>query len=144
MFNPFKKKNNSERNLLVGEFAHAQPDMIIIVADPKDDTIFVAYNNKFVSGRIRSAEGNKIHIVNDVLKQSTFNGGIDKFIMALVDIMKIKKLTSGVNNFLQFIDGSLYNLSQRHRSNVIAKMDTPKPGAIKSPYVAVAKVEPEE
>lgn len=120
--------NKDKKNIQIGEFAHQNKKMIIIVADPKDDTIFVSYNDRMVSGRIRDNKGDNIHILKDLLKHSAFDSGIDKFLMSIVDVMKINKLSIGVNNFLHFIDGALYNISKRHRENK-KKED----GLIKSP-----------
>lgn len=134
LFDPTTRKKSD--SVAVGEFAHQHKDLIIIVADPKDDTIFVAYKDRFASGRIRVPEGKDARVIRDMMKNSRlFDSEIDRFLMSLVDVLKINRLSFGVNNFLQFLDGALYNISQRHRK---AAKGGPIEGAIKSPYVKAA------
>lgn len=116
MKNLFSKRDRKAESLAVGEFAHAHKDLIIIVADPADDSIFVAYNDRFTSGRIRTADGKEARIVRDLMSTSKFfDSNIDRFLMGLADVLQVKRLSFGVNNFLQYLDGALYNISMRHR-----------------------------
>jgi len=134
----FFTKDKKKEAIAVGEFAHQNKHLIVIVADPKDDTIFVAYNDNFVSGRIRGMEGDKVHIVRDLMTSARlFDSEIDRFLMGLVEVLKIRRLSAGVNNFLQYLDGALYNISRRHREK--AASEVPK-GSIKSPLGTVADV----
>lgn len=131
---PFSRKRNTEQKVAVGEFAHQNPDLIVIVADPKDDTIFVAYNDRFVSGRIRTEQGTDARIIKDLMRTSRlFDSQIDRFLMGLMDVLKVSQMSVGVNNFLQFIDGALYNISQRHREKFTGH---PREGSVKSPLNA--------
>ena len=145
--NLFNKKVADEKlRLEIGEFAHANKNLLIIIADPKDDTIYVTYKDKFVSGRIKTSEGGRVHLVSDVLNASVFHKEIDRFLMSIMETLQIRRMTAGLNNFLQFIDGALFNLSMRHRgkSPTAAPKSEVEKGAIKSPFFATAEVDPEK
>lgn len=136
----FTKRSKENEAIAVGEFAHQNKHLIVIVADPKDDSIFVAYNDNFVSGRIRGIEGDKVHIVRDLMASARlFDSEIDRFLMGLMEVLKVRRLSAGVNNFLQYLDGALYNISRRHREKVAT--DVPE-GSIKSPLTVADVVDP--
>lgn len=133
MKNPFKRDRKA-KSIEVGEFAHQHKDLIIIVADPKDDTIFVAYNDRFAAGRIKTEQGTDARIIRDLMRSSRlFDSQIDRFLMGLMDVLKVNRFSRGVNNFLQYIDGALYNISQRHREKFTG---TPPAGSVESPLNA--------
>lgn len=131
----YKKKKPPKKkeleSIAVGEFAHQHKDLIIIVADPADDTIFVSYNDKFASGKIKTTEGKHAFVLKGLMETSDlFETNIDRFVASLVDVMKIKRMSVGMNNFLQYIDGALYNISNKHRKSA---KGGPQDGAVKSP-----------
>lgn len=135
------KKKAAEQSISIGEFAHQHKDLIVIVADPKDDTIFVAYNDRFSSGRLKTSAGSNAHIVAGLMKSANlFDSNIDRFLMGLVDVLKIRHMSFAVNNFIQYLDGALYNISKSHRGKVAA--DVPENGAIKSPLSVADVVDP--
>lgn len=107
----------------VPEFVSANKDLLIIVADPKTDSIYVAYNNKIVAGNIKSADGKKLHLVRGVLKDSLFRKNIDLFIASIVDTIKLP-LRKG-NQFFMFLDGAIFNIAK----------SLAKKNKIKSPFV---------
>ena len=129
----FKTNQDVRKEALeIREFAHARKNQIVIVADPKDDRIFVGYNDRFVTGRIKTEKGDSAKILQDMMKSSAlFDSHIDRFLMGLSNVMRFRKLTHGVNNFLQFLDGALYNISQRHREKT--KTSAKEKGLVKSP-----------
>lgn len=129
---PFNRRQKQRYE--VGEFAHANKNLLVIVADPADDSIFVAYKDQFVGGRIKGKTGDPSGVVKDLLRHTTFERRVDSFLLGLADSLVLKKLSSGANNFLQFLDGALFNIAQRHRDSV------PK-GSILSP-IQPEKVEP--
>lgn len=126
MFNIFKKQKDV-MEMTVPEFAHAHPDLLIIVCDPKTDNIFVGHNDAIVSGKIKSLEGTKMHVVKDVLQHSQFAKSIDPFLTGVLEVLKLP-LKAG-NQFYQFLDGALFNISKALRK------DKPQPGAIPSPFI---------
>lgn len=130
-------RDRTKQRYEVGEFAHANANLLIIVMDPKDDTIFVAHNNRFVGGKIKAPDGQHAHIVDDVLRSSSaFKKRIDGVLMAIMDTLRIRRLSYGVNNVLQFIDGALFNIAQRH----VKKQSVGMPeGTVESP-LSVADV----
>lgn len=119
MFTSRKKK----LGMSVPEFVSANKDLLIIVADPKTDSIYVAYNNKIVAGNIKSADGKKLHVVRSVLKDSLFQKNIDLFIASIVDTIKLP-LRKG-NQFFMFLDGAIFNIAK----------SLAKKNKIKSPFV---------
>lgn len=137
-----RARRTHEQKVAVGEFAHQNPDLIVIIADPKDDTVFVAYDDRFVSGRMKTEQGTDARILKDLMRSSRlFDSQIDRFLMGLMDVLKVRRMTYGVNNLLQFIDGALYNISQRHREKFTGQ---PHEGSVESPLNAADVVGPTE
>ena len=96
--------------LNIQQFAHEHRNYLVIVCDPKDDTMFISFRDKQVTGRIRSADGLDHHVVRGVLKHSIFEREVDRFIGALMDILKTS--LSWGNCFYQFVDGALFQISK--------------------------------
>lgn len=100
----------NRKMLTVQQFAHKHRSYLVIVCDPKDDTIFVSYKDKHISAKIKSVDGKNHHVVKRVLKHSYFKTEIDRFLGGLIDALKCS-LPDGIN-FYQFIDGALYNITK--------------------------------
>jgi hypothetical protein len=96
----------------LSEFAHQNPDLLIIVADPKTDKLFIGYKDKHVLNKINSAEGKKLRVVRNILKRSTFAGSIDYFQVALMETLQVHLKQKHFNLFLQWIDGAVYNIGK--------------------------------
>lgn len=111
---PIFRRDQKKQRYEVGEFAHANSNLLVIVMDPKDDSIFCAYNNRVAGGRIKMPDGKQSHVVRDLLKQSRFASNIDGTLMSIMDTLQLRRLSWSVNNVLQFIDGALWNISRRH------------------------------
>jgi hypothetical protein len=120
MFTNRKKLNE----LTVPEFANRHKDLLVIVCDPKTDNMFVGYGGAMVSGKIKSATGEKLHVVKDMLAHSQFKKNINPFLTGIMEIMQLP-LKAG-NLFYQFLDGAIFNISK-----VLVK----HPKGIPSPFV---------
>lgn len=120
---------------LVSEFAHINKDLLIIVADPKTDRMFVTYKDKQVNGRIKSLKGKKTHVVKEVLSNSRFKESIDGFIASMAETLDLP-LWKG-NQFYQFLDGAVFKIGRALQG----KADKPpassgKEGMVPSPFMA--------
>lgn len=116
----FLKKKQSRIDYLrtqLGAFAHENRDVLIIVADPKTDEMFVGYKDKLVLGKLKTLEGADIDVVKAVLRQSVFKSkfdeGIDRFVGGMVDVLKLG-LNEG-NKFYGFISDVLYAFQDRSK-----------------------------
>lgn len=98
------------KQLDIQEFCHSHRNYLVIVLDPKDDTMFVSYKDKQISGKIKSADGVERRVVKKVLKFSTFESAIDRFIGGIMDVLKLP-LKEG-SDFYKFIDGALFNIAK--------------------------------
>lgn len=129
--------NREERLLFtIKEFAHANKDLLIMVADPKTDRMFATYKDRFVNGRIKSPLGKKTHIVRDVLKYSRFHVTVDQFIASIVETLDLPIWKGGSNQFYQFLDGAVFNIAKKLRKNQPQDSGSPPVGAVKSPFVS--------
>lgn len=99
----------SKKDIRIGEFIHDNRNMLIIVCDPKTDKLIMAYKDKIIVNQIKSVEKTK-PIVKSVLRHSTFETYIEKFISGLAQSLELS-IKEG-NQFYQWIDGCLYNLSK--------------------------------
>ena len=123
MIHRIKSWLHKDQALNIEQFAHAHRGFLVIVCDPKDDTMFMAYRDKIVSGRIKSMDGFDHRVVKNVLKVSTFEREIDRLIGAVIDMLSIRAdrcteckqvihpLSKWVNSFYSFIDGGLFNIT---------------------------------
>lgn len=117
-----------KRNLYtVPKFAGAHKKMLIVVADPDTDRIFVAHDGRFINGRIRSAKGQATHVVRDMLKKSQFKKDfIDGFISSLTEILHID-INKG-NQFYSFIDAAIFNIAKQIQADKRARKAGRPPG----------------
>ena len=99
---------------LLGEFAHENRDVLLIVADPKSDYLFCAYRDRTVLGQIKSLDGTKMNVVKNLLSEESalnekrFNKYIGYFTASLIDVLKVS-VHKG-NQFYSFLDGSIFNI----------------------------------
>ena len=101
------------RSRRISEFCHYNRDLLVIVADPKTDKLFMSYRDKIVANQIKNAEGYKTHVVKGILSHSKFNKEIDNFIVAIMESLHLS-LEDG-NQFYQWIDGALFNIAKALR-----------------------------
>lgn len=106
----FRTWRFKRKMLSIQEFAHTHRNYLVIVADPKDDTLFMSYRDKQVSGKIRSDDGRDHDVVKRVLKHSTFHSAIDRFLASL--ILRLECPIEWFSDFGKFIDGALFNISK--------------------------------
>lgn len=132
--------NRDERlRFMVKEFAHSNPELLIIVADPKTDRIFTTYKDKFVNGTIKQTDGKKSHIIREVLKLSRFNTNVDSFLVAVMETLNVPLWKPGTSQFFHFLDGAVYNIGrslQKKKGPALSKPELA--GAVKSPLQADA------
>lgn len=96
---------------MLGAFAHENKDLVIIVADPESDYMFVSYKDKMVLGKVKSIDGEEMKVVESVVRQSVlksrFDFAVDLFTAGLVDLLKLG-VKEG-NQFYRFISDVLFN-----------------------------------
>ena len=136
MFNLFKTKEKQRYE--VKEFMHANKDLLVIVCDPKDDSVFVSYKDKVAGGKIVSLKGDKPNLVKNVLKSAGFERHIDDFLISLAEAIGVKKFIHA-NSLMHFIDGALYNISKKSRKQPNKLGQLPKQEGKPSPYVGDCK-----
>lgn len=117
IFQYFKKKNGRREYLrnMLGDFAHENKDLLVIVADPETDMIFVSYQDKMVLGQVKSLEGAKLNVVKGVLRRSALKGNfdtaLDLFLAAIVD--KLNLPIPSATQFYDFIANCLFRFQPK-------------------------------
>lgn len=101
----------------IGEFANANSDLLVIVADPRSDNLFMSYGGVVAMNKIKSVDGKKMTVVKDVLNHSLFKKKADTFLGGLIDFMGLDEKVPGVNQFIQWVDGALCNIAKKLRLN---------------------------
>ncbi len=149
IFSFFKNKHGRREYLrnMLGDFAHENKDLLIIVADPATDLIFVAYQDKLVLGQVKSLEGGKdMGIVKNVLKKSALKGNFDLamdfFLAAIADRLKLS-MKDG-DQFYSFIANTLFHfqpkakawLEKQKRTNEILASEKPVVESLSDPITA--------
>ena len=110
----------------VNDFMAAHPNLLIIVADPKDDGIFAGYKDKRAGGRVKSATGKKPHIVHDVLHSAGFERSIDDYLVGLAEVLGVRRLKH-MSQFGLVLDGLLFNFANPARKNATPSQPIPSP-----------------
>ena len=105
-----KKRMEARRILRIQGFAQELRDHLVIVARPKDDMMFMSYRGRQVVGKIRSLDGKNHKVVRNVLKASTFEREVPRFIGGVLDVLKAP-MYGIASSFWHFIDGALYKIS---------------------------------
>lgn len=105
------KKNREDylRNML-GAFAEENKDLVIIVADPVTDYMFVAHKSKMVLGKLKSLDGKSMNVVHGVIRHSVlkskFSERMDLFLAGMIDLLKLSVYHG--NQFYDFIRNVLF------------------------------------
>jgi hypothetical protein len=124
---------HTKAELTMGEYAANNPDLVVIVLNPKDDSIFVGFRNKVVYSKIKNATGKKQRVIRGLLWQSQFQNSMDGVIVSLIDVFKVPLRLPQFNQVAQALDGALFNISKSLRKKTAP--DAGPKGAVKSPYV---------
>lgn len=99
----------------LGDFAHQNRDLLIIVADPETDQLFCAYKDKMVLGKIKDLHARKLTVVRDVLRhsklKSDFDHAMDLFLAGLADFLQLS-LEKG-NQFYDFIRNVIFHFQPK-------------------------------
>ena len=125
MFKKFLELFSYEKRMSkkIADFAHYNKDLLIIVADPKTDKLFISHKDKFFYNQIKSATGKRTKVVKGILSHSLFKKEVDNFLVSIMDTLQLS-LKDG-NQFYQWIDGSLYKLARTLRLGRVEKGDKP-------------------
>lgn len=114
--NWYKMWSTKRKMLDIQQFAHNHRKYLVIIADPKDDTIFVSFGDQQVTGKIKTADGRNHNVVRRVLKNSGFENTIDFFLVGVMEVLKMKGIEY-FSDFGKFIDGALFNISKARKKN---------------------------
>lgn len=117
----YRTWRNRQRRASVSDFAFKHKHLLVIVLDPIEDTMFMAHRGRQVLSQIKYPDGKSHHIVKDVIKASQFKHYIDKVIEALVEALKTPLINPAVNQFVQWVDGALFNISKTVTEDKIEK-----------------------
>lgn len=117
MLQYFKNKKGRQEYLrtMLGAFASENKDLLIIVADPETDYMFVGYKNKMVLGQVKSLDGTQMNVVKDVIKRSAvksqFDLALEMFLSGTSDLLKLS-MKHG-NQFYSFISNVLFHFQEK-------------------------------
>lgn len=105
------RKHRQSRS--VSDFAHKHKHLVVIVLDPEDDTMFMAYRDQQVYNKIKSADGVNHKVVKSVMKASKFKSHIDYLLVAFVEFFKVPLTNPAMQHFVKWLDAATYSISQR-------------------------------
>lgn len=136
----YKTSQKLKEKSTVSDFAHKHRHLVVIVLDPEEDTMFMAYRDQQVLNKIKSADGENYHVVKNVMKASRFKGAIDRLIISLVDFMKVPLTTPAMQHLMKWIDGATFAIGQRMTK--LKNEDAMFPGKVKEPEKEMAVLNP--
>jgi hypothetical protein len=108
----FFKDRREKKDIAIKEFLHQHlSDKLVIILDPKDDSLYMKYGKNYVLTHIKSADGKDYRVVKNVLRHSRFKSHIDRLIGGMAEAMQLP-IKHG-NQFYHWLDGSLFNISKQ-------------------------------
>lgn len=117
MITAIKKWWYTRKMLNVQEFAHAHPEFLVIVADPRDNTTFVAYRGKQVTSRIASMDGVEYNVVKNLLRHSKFATVFDQFSAHLIEVLGVALTHPAMNKFIELLDAAIFRITKTLKFN---------------------------
>lgn len=137
----YKTSKKLKEKSTVSDFAHKHRHLVVIVLDPEEDTMFMAYRDQQVLNKIKSADGENYHVVKNVMKASRFKGIIDQFLVSIVELMKVPLNNPAMQHFVKWLDGATFAIGQRMVK--LKNEDAMFPGKVKQPEKELAVLKPE-
>lgn len=104
------KPSNNKQDDRIGQFIHANRNLLVIVCDPKTDKLLMAHKDKVVINRLVGFDKGSKGVVKNILRKSAFKSNIDKFISSLAQSLELG--VKDGNDFYKWVDGALYNISK--------------------------------
>lgn len=121
MLRLFRRKEAKE--IAIKDFLHEHlSDKLLIIADPKDDSVYVKYGKAYVLTNLKSMDGKNHKVIKHCLKHSRFKSNIDKLLVGLAEAMQLS-IPDG-NELWKIIDASCYNIA--NKLSLIKKSDAKK------------------
>lgn len=93
----------------VRDFAQNHRDFVVIVLDPKDDSLYASYRGQEVFNVIKSSDGRKQDIVKSCLSRSRFRTNIDRLISGLAQSLNLS--VKDGNQLWHWLDAALHAIS---------------------------------
>lgn len=128
-----KTERSDKVSLAAAEFAHKHKNLLVIVADPVEDTLFAAYNDAQMFGTIKSLRGQKVRVVKEMLYHSKLHGELydfegfkmlaDMFLAQLSEFLWVKM--SKIPEFFKWISDACWYLPKGPRTVDNSKDETP-------------------
>jgi hypothetical protein len=116
----------AKRSKTVSEFAHKHKELLVIVLDPVEDTMFLAHRDQQVLTKIKTADGRRHNIVRGVIKASQFKGNIDYLLAALIDGLQAPLKVPAVNQFIKWVDAAVYRVGLNLKARKEQKLERQK------------------
>lgn len=88
----------------VGQFMHDNPDLLVIVCDPKTDSIMTGYQNLITATAIKP----------DVHNRKTRS-------KVIKEVLSMSRIDHAVDRFLLQIDGAVWNIAKARRDKRAGK-----------------------
>jgi hypothetical protein len=128
-----RTKRSDEISMAAADFAHAHKHLLVIVADPVEDTLFAAYNDSQMFGTIRNTTGTKARVVKQMLYQSKLRGELsdftgfkllaDMFLSSLAEFLWVRM--HKVPEFFKWISDACWYLPKGRRTGDNPDAETP-------------------
>lgn len=107
--------------MTVGEFCASNPDLLVIVCDPKSDLMQMSYKGKIVADRVVSKEGRKLGVIKKVINHSLYKKNIDSFIVRLISQMRYVSKNIAADQFFMWIGSKLEDFAKILRYEKLGK-----------------------
>jgi len=111
-YKSYRKWRADRRSRTVSDFAHRHKELMVIVLDPVEDTMFIAHRDKQILTKIKTADGKTHHIVKNVVKASQFKSNIDYLLTAMLEGLRASLDNPAVNQFIKWLDAAVYRIGQ--------------------------------
>lgn len=112
-FLAYKTMQMRKERLSISDFAHKHKHLVVIVLDPKNDQMFMAYKDRQVLNQIKSADGVKHKVVKGVMKAGgQFNSKIDMFLVPIIELLKVPLTNPHMQDLVKWMDGAVFAIGK--------------------------------
>ena len=119
-YKAWKETKRRKQQLSVSDFAHKHKHLVVIVLDPADDSLYMAYKDVQVLNKIKTADGKNHKIVKGVMSAGgQFKSKIDFFLTSMLEILKVPLDNPFMQQLIQWFDGAAYNIGKKIKNDKI-------------------------
>lgn len=119
-YKAWRESKRLKQQLSVSDFAHKHKHLVVIVLDPADDSLYMAYKDVQVLNKIKTADGKNHKIVKGVMSAGgQFKTKIDFFLTSMLEILKVPLNNPFMQQLVHWFDGAAFVIGKKLKDDKI-------------------------